>query len=77
MKGNSIEIRLPWALFNVKDPSEKEIMGDMWKDGLSASKKIDGFKVGLVMYEGDEEDASLSLASINETRPVTKNGQLD
>ena len=77
VKGNSIEIRLPWALFNVKDPSEKEIMGDMWKDGLSASKKIDRFKVGLVMYEGDEEDASLSLASINETRPVTKNGQLD
>ncbi|MCA0173616.1 hypothetical protein [Bacillus sp. RAR_GA_16] len=75
VKGNSIEIRLPWALFHVKDPSEKEIMGDMWKEGLKASKKVDRFKVGVVMYEG--EDVNLSLTSINETRPATKNGQLD
>ena len=77
VKGNSIEIRLPWALFNVKDPSDKEIMGDMWKEGLKASKKVDRFKVGVVMYEGDSKDANRSITSINETSPVTKSGQLD
>ena len=77
VKDNSIEIRLPWALFNVKDPSEKEIMGDMWKEGLKASKKVERFKVGVVMYEGDAENANFLLTSIKETSPATKSGQLD
>ncbi len=40
-----LEMRIPWALLNVKDPSTKEVMGDMWKDGLAAKKTIKEIKV--------------------------------
>ncbi|WP_264737601.1 hypothetical protein [Cytobacillus firmus] len=40
-----MEIRLPWALLNVKDPSQKEIMGDLWKGGLAGSLKLEGLRV--------------------------------
>ncbi|RJS58673.1 hypothetical protein [Bacillus sp. PK3_68] len=39
-KTGIVEIRIPWMLLNVKDPSTKEIAGDYWKDGMEASKKI-------------------------------------
>ncbi|MBN8210231.1 hypothetical protein JI666_15875 [Bacillus sp. NTK071] len=76
VKDNSIEIRLPWALFNVKDPSTKEIMGDMWKKGIKASKKVEGFKVAVVMYEGDIEPSDITITSISETAPEMKNNLL-
>ncbi|MGG1684597.1 hypothetical protein [Pseudalkalibacillus sp. NRS-1564] len=76
VKNNSIEIRLPWALFNIKDPSDKEMMGDMWNGGLTSSKKTDGFKVGVVMYEGDSKGSDLSISSITESMPSIDNGNL-
>ena len=57
VKDNSIEVRLPWALFNIKDPSKKEIMGDMWKDGLESSEQIDNIRVGVVTYEGNSTES--------------------
>jgi hypothetical protein len=40
-----IEMRIPWQLVNVKDPSLKEVMGDIWKYGLSKSETIEGIRV--------------------------------
>ncbi|MED0667513.1 hypothetical protein P4T04_14385 [Bacillus badius] len=34
------EIRIPWLLLNVKDPSTKEIASDYWQEGLEASQTI-------------------------------------
>ncbi|WP_394175742.1 hypothetical protein [Guptibacillus hwajinpoensis] len=76
VKDNVIEIRLPWALFNVKDPSTKEMMGDMWKSGIEASKKVEEFKVGVVMYEGDVEESDISITSLKDTAPEMKNNFL-
>ena len=45
------EIRIPWALLNVKDPSMHEVMGDMWKEGLASSRTIAGMRVGV--YENE------------------------
>ncbi|SFA52067.1 hypothetical protein SAMN05216169_10318 [Anoxybacillus pushchinoensis] len=45
------EIRIPWALLNVKDPSMHEVMGDMWQGGLTSSKTIDGIRIGV--YENE------------------------
>jgi len=30
MKDGTLELRLPWLMLNVKDPSQKEITGDLW-----------------------------------------------
>ncbi|WP_141431127.1 hypothetical protein [Bacillus sp. 03113] len=46
------EIRIPWALLNVKDPSTREVMGDVWSDKeLSASEFIKGIQIGVVAVD--------------------------
>lgn len=44
---NTIELRVPWLLLNFKDPSTKEIMGNISNKNLSASKKVDGIQIGI------------------------------
>lgn len=46
-----IEIRIPWQLLNVKDPSLKEVMGDIWKAGLSKSETIQGIRAAVAATE--------------------------
>ncbi|GGM18863.1 hypothetical protein GCM10011351_00820 [Paraliobacillus quinghaiensis] len=46
-----IEIRIPWLLLNVKDPSLKEVMGDVWDGGLDSSQFIDGINIGVAATE--------------------------
>jgi len=52
-KEHTVEIRIPWQLLNVKDPSSREIMGDLWKNGLQASEEIPGFKLAVLSYRPD------------------------
>jgi hypothetical protein len=40
-----LELRVPWQLLNVKDPSTKEALGDMWKNGLDSSKQMNDIQV--------------------------------
>lgn len=46
-----IEIRIPWQLLNVKDPSSKEIITDLYKKGLEKSERITGFDFAAVSVE--------------------------
>ncbi|WP_270180795.1 hypothetical protein [Alkalihalobacillus sp. CinArs1] len=69
MKDNRIEIRLPWALFNVKDPSKKEIFGDIFEKGLKSSRVSEGFEIGVVTYEGEVENEGLKIQTISQTEP--------
>ncbi|XXM70887.1 hypothetical protein ACQ0QQ_14350 [Lysinibacillus sphaericus] len=48
---DSYEIRIPWQLLNIKDPSQKEAMADVWENGLEGGQTIDGINIGL--YESD------------------------
>ncbi|MFC4403418.1 hypothetical protein [Gracilibacillus xinjiangensis] len=43
-----IEIRLPWLLLNMKDPSQREATGDLYKHGLGASLMIDEIYIGAI-----------------------------
>lgn len=43
-----LEIRIPWLLLNVKDPSQKEILGNIWSKGLEASESIEGISISVV-----------------------------
>lgn len=43
-----IEVRIPWLMLNVKDPSQHEIMGDFYKNGNGISMKAPGINVGVL-----------------------------
>ncbi|MFJ8236156.1 hypothetical protein ACIQ34_10460 [Ureibacillus sp. NPDC094379] len=56
MKDGIIELRLPWLLLNVKDPSRKEIIGDIWsKDGINSSETIDGISAKIIVSNSQKE----------------------
>ncbi|PGV51875.1 hypothetical protein [Bacillus sp. AFS037270] len=62
-----IEGRIAWQLLNVKDPSLKEVMGDIWKQGLSSSVETSGIRAAVV---------TTAKGSVQQTIPKTLNGQL-
>ncbi|WP_226669512.1 hypothetical protein [Metabacillus litoralis] len=56
IKDGTLEIRLPWLLLNVKDPSQKEIMGDIWsEEGLDSKQLIDLLKLKVVLTNKKQE----------------------
>lgn len=48
----TVEIRIPWQLLNVKDPSTREIMGNLYESGLTGSLKIGGINVAAAATNG-------------------------
>jgi hypothetical protein len=53
-----LEIRIPWQLLNVKDPSSREVLGDVWKGGLESSIKIDHIQLKvLTVHDNDIQDS--------------------
>ncbi|MGA9225306.1 MAG: hypothetical protein WB217_03085, partial [Mesobacillus sp.] len=48
----TVEIRIPWQLLNVKDPSTREIMGNLYESGLTGSEKIEGIHLAAAAIEG-------------------------
>ncbi|MET3729456.1 hypothetical protein ABID52_003037 [Fictibacillus halophilus] len=65
-KEGVIEIRIPWLLLNVKDPSLHEVMGDMWKGTLTASEKTEGFAIGAYTYKAN--------GPVSDSLPQSKDG---
>lgn len=41
----TLEVRIPWLLLNVKDPSQLKATGDLYKDGAEAELAIEGIGV--------------------------------
>ncbi|KGX84978.1 hypothetical protein [Pontibacillus litoralis] len=64
----TIELRIPWLLLQAKDPSQKEFTGNLYKNGLNASVKIDEINVGTLLY--DEQDQLI------DTFPEVTDGKL-
>ncbi len=56
-----LEIRIPWMLLNAKDPSQKEFVGDLQKDGIDATKTIDG--IGIFATLTDRENTIVDSTS--------------
>jgi hypothetical protein len=58
MKDNKIEIKIPWQLLNVMDPSTKMIMDNLHKDGINP-KKVHSFYIeGILIKDGIEYESS-------------------
>ncbi|MDR6879350.1 hypothetical protein [Bacillus sp. 3255] len=54
-KAHVVEVRIPWQLLNVKDPSTREMMGDLWQKGLQATEQMPGIKIAAVTYKPDSQ----------------------
>ncbi|MFC0188643.1 hypothetical protein ACFFJY_10120 [Fictibacillus aquaticus] len=54
-KEGTLEIRIPWLLLGVKDPSLHEVTGNLWSDGLAASVRSEGIRAAV--YTTDQQGA--------------------
>ncbi|KPN89464.1 hypothetical protein [Lysinibacillus sp. ZYM-1] len=61
---NVIELRIPWLLIQAKDPSQREFIGDLYKDGDTASIKVDNIYVG-ALFVDKENNVIQSLPVAN------------
>jgi len=50
-ENNVVELRIPWLLIQSKDPSQREFMGDLYKDGEKASVKVDNIYIGALFVD--------------------------
>jgi hypothetical protein len=48
---NMIELRIPWSLINVTDPSSRSVL---WMDGNGKTKKTEGIKIIAASYKPDK-----------------------
>jgi hypothetical protein len=57
-----MELRIPWQLLNVKDPSQKEVFGDMWKSGIQASQIIEDIQIQVLsVKQGVVQEQNISF----------------
>lgn len=50
-----IELRIPWLLIQAKDPSQREFVGNLHKDGVEASVKVEQIYIGAVFVDDDNK----------------------
>lgn len=50
-----IELRIPWLLIHAKDPSQKEFIGDLYEEGIEASKKVEEIYIGALFLNDEDE----------------------
>ena len=55
---NAVEIRLPWLLLNVADPSRRRRLGDFWNEGLSAYEPFEEIAVAAASYAPADADGT-------------------
>lgn len=56
-----IELRIPWQLLNIKDPSGKLATGDVWKKGIEAVQPIEGIRLAALTYKPGQDGAAVAL----------------
>ncbi|MFA9556285.1 hypothetical protein ACERII_03120 [Evansella sp. AB-rgal1] len=75
-----IELRIPWGLLHVKDPSLKEVAGDIWSDGFEASEFIEGMSFAVISYKPDKDgdnETGTNGVTIMDSFPSNDNGRID
>ncbi|GKV68855.1 hypothetical protein NCCP2716_13530 [Sporosarcina sp. NCCP-2716] len=53
IRDGRLELRIPWLLIQSRDPSQKEFIGNLAKDGDRASVKIDDIGIGALIVGRD------------------------
>lgn len=75
---DAIEIRLPWLLVNVADPSTRQRIATAWDDGLDVTD-FESVQVGAATYDPREESATseTSVAPIEHAVPGASGTRLE
>ncbi len=56
IKNGILEVRIPWLMINFKDPSQKEIMGNLWSEqGIDRSETIDSISAAIVVSDSQKQ----------------------
>jgi hypothetical protein len=58
-----LEIRIPWQLLNVMDPSTKQQISNFWTEQVIVPQEFDVFDVGFA-YRSNNEAVSISLDGV-------------
>lgn len=61
-----MEIRIPWLLLNIKDPSSKAAFGDVYVNGMDAKQTIEDIGIALVLTDGS--------GNVTQTYPTSDSG---
>jgi hypothetical protein len=51
VRDRTIELRIPWGLINVTDPSSKRVL---WKDGSGTTRKTKGIRILALSYKPND-----------------------
>ena len=51
VRGNMIELRIPWGLINITDPSSRRVL---WKDKEGTTRKTEGIKIIAASYKPEQ-----------------------
>lgn len=65
VKGDNVEIRIPWQLLNVMDPSSKKIMDDLYKGGIKAMDAGDFYFGGILIKDSKMSSSDMAAYSWN------------
>lgn len=68
--GKMVELRIPWLMLNVKDPSQKEIIGDLWKTGIEGAQNIEG--IHLSAFVADDNHLTVLPESEEPSNSISK-----
>ena len=55
---DAIELRIPWLLLNVADPSQRKRLGDIWADGLDTYEPFDAVEIAAASYTPTDTDGN-------------------
>ncbi|WP_440770865.1 hypothetical protein [Natronorubrum sp. DTA28] len=58
---NAVELRLPWLLLNVSDPSQRRRLGDVWVESLETDTSFREISVAAATYRPREDGAATSI----------------
>lgn len=81
-KEHVLEARIAWQLLHVKDPSTREVTGDLWKGGLAAKQNVPGFKFAVATYkpednvQSDSSEPAMEPGTLTFLYPAAKEGKL-
>lgn len=57
-----LEIRIPWQLLNVMDPSSKQQISDFWKTQVISAQSYESFDLGFAYRSNDSEKLTVALS---------------
>ncbi|WP_231687062.1 hypothetical protein [Bacillus sp. JCM 19034] len=64
------EVRIPWLLLQFRDPSQREVIGDFYKDPYEFSQFVNGIQLAVLVVneQGDSYEILDSLPSLENNR---------